>query len=127
MSIASLTPSRMGTMTFLLALISYCGFDCAPARATRQKTIRNNLGRKCTLRIGKVNRSKTAIARKENQLRLDASVSRNCAARRNFVNNPAFHHEYYATNSGNVFQRIAIEGNDVCLQTRGDGADLVCH
>src|SRR5690349_7742906 len=47
------------------------------------------------------------------------------------TNDAALHYKYDAANSCDVFQRIAIEGNDVGLQARCDGANLegwqLCH
>ncbi len=59
--------------------------------------------------------------------RLDASVNRDRAARDVLVNHAAPHNKYDAPDGGNVFQRIAIERNDVRLQAGPDRADLICH
>jgi len=49
----------------------------------------------------------------------------NCAVRGILVNNTALHDKYDAANGGDVFQRIAIKGNDVGLQSRCNGANLI--
>jgi hypothetical protein len=51
----------------------------------------------------------------------------NCAVLCILVNDTALHHKYDAANSRDVFQPIAIEGNDVGLQIRCDGANLIRH
>lgn len=43
------------------------------------------------------------------------------------VNNAALHHEHNAANGGDVFQRIAVQGDDVRLQAGGDRANLIAH
>lgn len=43
------------------------------------------------------------------------------------VNNAAFHHKCDAPHRRNLFQRIAVESNDVRLQTGHDRANLVGH
>jgi hypothetical protein len=51
--------------------------------------------------------------------------NRDCATRSVLVNHAAPHHKYDAPDGRNVFQRIAIERNDVRLQTGPDRADLI--
>ena len=43
------------------------------------------------------------------------------------VDLPAFHDEDDAPNGGNVLQRIAVNGDDVCLHAGSDGTDFVLH
>lgn len=46
---------------------------------------------------------------------LDACVNRDHAARDTLVNDAALHHEDHSPHGRDVFQRVAVEGNDVCL------------
>src|ERR1700747_2056881 len=59
--------------------------------------------------------------------RLDASIKRNRAARRVLVNHAALHYKYHGPNSGDVFQRVSIERNDVRLKAGGDRANLIAQ
>src|SRR5437762_1781351 len=43
------------------------------------------------------------------------------------VNHAAFHHKNNPAHSVNVFQGIAVKGNDVRLQPRRDRSDLISH
>src|SRR5262245_39664160 len=54
----------------------------------------------------------------------DPRINRNGALCNVFVDDPTLHYEYDATDCCNVFQRIAIEGDDVCLQSRSNRTDL---
>ena len=44
-----------------------------------------------------------------------------------FVDDAGFHYKNYATDGGDVFCRVTVEGDEVCLEARGDGADLIGH
>ena len=44
-----------------------------------------------------------------------------------FVDDAAFHHEGDVADRSDVFQGISIEGDDVGLETRSDGANLIGH
>ena len=43
------------------------------------------------------------------------------------VNHTTFHHKLYPPHSRDVLQRIAFEGDDVCLEVGSDSSDLVRH
>ncbi len=54
-------------------------------------------------------------------------MNRNGVARGVLVNNASLHHKYDSSNRHGVFQWITIERDEVRLQLRRNGADLVCH
>src|SRR5438034_2221700 len=53
--------------------------------------------------------------------------NRNRTARDVLVNDAAFHNENNAAHRGDVFERIAVERDDVGFIARGNGADAIAH
>jgi hypothetical protein len=59
--------------------------------------------------------------------RLDTRINRNRAARGVLVNHAALHYKYDAPDGRNVFQRIAIERDDVRLLAGRNRANPISH